>query len=72
MFCKATRPHTLEPPQGGATTTTAAGSFTAEMEYAAALEEKSNTQAERIIEIVASVDGQIVLTKTTDCAASTV
>ena len=42
------------------------------MEYAAALEEKSNTQAERIIELEASVDGKTVLTETTEYAASAV
>ena len=42
------------------------------MEYATAMEEKSNAQDERIIELEASVDGQTVLTKTTDYAASAV
>ena len=42
------------------------------MEYAAALEYKANTQAEIIIELEASVDGQTVLTKTTNYAASAV
>ena len=44
------------------------------MEYAAALEEKSNTQAERIIELKARVDGQDVLTENAyfpACAVST-
>ena len=35
------------------------------MEYAAALEEKANTQAELIIDIDAIVDGQTVLNDTT-------
>ena len=42
------------------------------MDYSAALEEKSNAKAERIIELEASVDGQLVLTNTTKYAASTV
>ena len=42
------------------------------MEYAAALEEKANTQAKRIIELEASVDVQIVLTDTTDYASRAV
>ena len=42
------------------------------MDYSAALEEKSNAQAERIIELEASVDVQTVLTDTTNYVASTV
>ena len=42
------------------------------MDYAAALEEKSNAQAEHIIELEASVDGQTVLTNTTEYAVSVV
>ena len=40
------------------------------MEYYMALEEKANTQAERTIELEASVDGQTVLADTIDYAAS--
>ena len=42
------------------------------MEYAAALEEKANTQAKRTIELEASVDVQIVFTDTTDYASRAV
>ena len=42
------------------------------MDYTAALEEKSNAKAERIIELEASVDGQTVLTNTTKYVASAV
>ena len=42
------------------------------MEYAAALEENYNTHADGIIELEASVDGQTVLTKTTEYVASAV
>ena len=42
------------------------------MEYAVVLEEKASSQAERIIEVEASVDGQTVLTDTTNYVASTV
>ena len=42
------------------------------MDYAAALEDKFNVQAERIIELEAIVDGQTVLTITTEYAASAV
>ena len=42
------------------------------IEYAAVLEEKANAQAESIIELEASVDGQTVLTNTTKYAASVV
>ena len=38
------------------------------MEYSAALEEKANAQAERIIQLNVSVDGQIFLTDTMDYA----
>ena len=43
VFCEAPLPHTLEAPQGGEKSTTADDSFTAAMEYAAVLENKSNT-----------------------------
>ena len=42
------------------------------MEYDAALEEKANAQAGRIIELEASVDGQTVRSDTTDYVASPV
>ena len=42
------------------------------MEYAAELEENAKAQAERIIELEARMDGQTVLTDTTDYAASAV
>ena len=42
------------------------------MEYTAALEEKSNAQSKRIIDLDAIVYGQTVLTNTTDYAASAV
>ena len=42
------------------------------MKYSAALEEEDHTQAERIIDIEASVDGQTVLTEATNYAASAV
>ena len=72
VFCKAPHPHTLYTPQEGANSTTADNRFTSEMEYATVLEEKANTQAERIIELEARVYDQTVLTKTTDYAASAV
>ena len=72
IYCESPHPQTLETPQEGANNTTIYSSFTAAMEYAAALEEKSNTQAERIIELEASVDGKTVLTETTEYAASAV
>ena len=40
------------------------------MDYAAAMEENFNAQAERIIELESGVDGQTVLTNTTGYAAS--
>ena len=42
------------------------------MEYTAALEEKSNAQSKRIIDLDAIVYGQTVLTNTTDYAARAV
>ena len=42
------------------------------MECAAALVEKTHAQAERILEIESSMDGQNVLTKATEYTASTV
>ena len=42
------------------------------MEYASALEEKSLMQSKCIIELKSSLDGQTVLTKATDYAASAV
>ena len=59
-------------PKGGTIATTIDSSFTKTMEYSAALEEKGNARAERIIELEARVDGQIVLTDTTDYAARAV
>ena len=61
-----TRPHTIETPHGGATITAEDDSFTSAIEYALALEEKDHTQAECIIELKASVDGQTVLTESTN------
>ena len=66
------RPHTIETPHDGVTATTADDSFAAAMEYAAALQEKAHAQAEHIVEIEASVDGQTVLTESTNYAASAV
>ena len=40
------------------------------MDYAAAIEEKSNPQANHIINLEASVDGQTVLANTTEYVAS--
>ena len=42
------------------------------MEYYAALEEKINAQAERIIDLEGRVDGQTVLTSTTNYVTSAV
>ena len=42
------------------------------MEYAASLEDKSNTQAERIIELESSMDGQTIRTDSTNYVASAV
>ena len=72
VFCKDIHPHTLNIPQGGATATTIYSSFTAEMGYSAALEDKDKAQAERIIDLEARVDGKTVLTDTTNYAASAV
>ena len=69
VFRETPHLHTLEISQGGATATTIDSSFTAAMDYAAALEEKSNAQSKRIIDLEASMDGQTVLTNTTDYAA---
>ena len=69
VFREAPHLHTLDTPQGGATTTTIDSSFKSSMEYAEALEDKSNTQAERIIEIESRVDGQTILTNTNKYAA---
>ena len=69
-FRETSRPHTIKTPYYGSTATTADGSFAAEMEYAAAKEEKANAQAKRILELEASVDGQTVLTKAAEIAAS--
>ena len=69
-FQETSRPHTIKTPYYGSTATTVDGSFAAEMEYAAAKEEKANAQAKRILELEASVDGQTVLTKATKYAAS--
>ena len=68
VFHNFPHPHTLNTPQGGETDTTTDSSFISEMEYDAALKEKANTQAERIIELEASMDDQNVLIDTTDCA----
>ena len=72
VFCKDIHPHTLNIPQGEATATTIDSSFTAEMGYAAALEDKENAQAERIIELEARVDGKTVLTDATNYVAGAV
>ena len=50
-FRETPHPHTIKTPYDGSTATTADGSFAAAMEYAAALEEKAHTQAERILEL---------------------
>ena len=71
-FQEAPRPHTIETPHGGATATTADDSFAEAMGYAVALEEKANTQAERIIDLKASVDSKTVLIKATNFLASAV
>ena len=72
MFRKAPCPHILEAPQGGATSKMADDSFTAAMEYTAVIEEESNAQDERIIELEDSVDDQTVFTDTTYNAMSEV
>ena len=71
-FQETPRPPTIETPHNRATAVTADDRFTAAMEYAAALEEKAHAQAERIIDLKARVDGQTVLIKATDYAASAV
>ena len=71
-FQETPRSHSIETPYDRLTTTTADDSFAASMEYSAALEEKTHTQAEHILEIEASVDGQTILTKATQYAASAV
>ena len=68
-FQETPRSHSIETPYDRLTTTTADDSFAASMEYSAALEEKTHTQAEHILEIEASVDGQTILTEATDYAA---
>ena len=65
---KLPRSHTTKTPQDGAITTISGGRFVVAKEYAAALEEKSHAQAERIIELEARVDGQTALTDATDYA----
>ena len=65
-------PHTIEAPSYGSTTTTADKIFAAAMEYAAALEKKTHTQAKCIFALKASVDGHTVLAKATKYAASVV
>ena len=65
-------PHPINTPHVGATATTAYNSFAEAMEYAAALEEKAHTQAKCIIDLKSSVDGQTVLIKATNYAASAV
>ena len=55
-----------------ATTTTIDRSLTAATKNSAAIEKKSNTHAELIIELEDSVDFQTVLTDTTDYAESAV
>ena len=42
------------------------------MEYAAALEERAHAQADHILDLEASVDGQTFFTKTTEYVASAV
>ena len=69
-FQETSRPHTIKTPYYGSTAATVDGSFAAEMEYAAAKEEKANTRAKRILELEARVDGQTVLIKATKYAAS--
>ena len=65
-------PQTIKATYDVLTATTAEGRFTAAMECAAALVEKTHAQAERILEIESSMDGQTVLTKATEYTASTV
>ena len=72
VFREAPRSHTIKTLHRGANATTAENSFAASMEYAAELEEKANTQAECIIELKASGDGQTILTEATDFVASAV
>ena len=71
-FQETPRPHTIEAPYDGSTSTTSGNSFAAAMEYTAALEEKTHAQAERILALESSVDGQTVLTEATEYAASAV
>ena len=71
-FQETPRPHTIKAPYGELTATTAEYSFTAAMEYTAALEEKTRAQSERILALEARVDGQTVLAKATEYAASAV
>ena len=65
-------PHTIKTPYYGSTAKTADGISVAEMEYTAALEERAHAQAERVLELEASVDGQTFLTKATEYTASAV
>ena len=71
-FQETPYPHNIEAIYNGSTATTADGSSVAAMEYAAAVEEKTHAQAERILVIKARVDGQTVLTEATEYAASAV
>ena len=68
-FWETPCPHTIETPFDGSTTTTADNSFVATIEYATLLEEKTHSQAERILALEASVDGQTFLAKATKYAA---
>ena len=72
VFRKDPHLHTFEIFQGRATATTTYSSFKSAMDYAAALEEESNTQAELIIELEDSMDVQTVPTNTNDYVASAV
>ena len=65
-------PHTIKTSRDGVTAKTLEYSFATAMEYASALEEKSLMQSKCIIELKSSLDGQTVLTKATDYAASAV
>ena len=65
-------PHTIESPSDVSIATTADDSFAVAMEYATALEDKTHMQAERILALESSVDGQTVLTKATEYAESAV
>ena len=69
MFRKASGHHTLESPQRRATPTMEENSFTAPLEYAAALQEKFNSQDKCIIDLEVIMDGQTLFTDTTDYVA---